>query len=580
MIKLKKLLIESPDTVHLYDDNNREINLLHYRDEDSIGFLFDKTGNFHVTDYGQSHVDIPIEGASKYEGRIWETNKIVSFWEYPKNPRQFRGIAKLLKDETDIDILQKDWKIEIKEKKTFAPKFIPTREYGKVVDKIVNPSQAEYQKHLDRMKTDIPKGWGSKKRPADMTATQHQQMKMTSDGVIKLKSLVESPDSMFVPHFGNYTDYEDNDAYPFYFIDNKLYISDNAGYTHGDSILRSGKYSKKVVDYILNNKASYGRIWVKRDAISFWSYPDDRKEMRDLADALTKHFSDNGININVWGDFNVEIYDEYGNEYDVEDEEIGVIPVKNYKGSDSPPEEERLQHLLSPAQKKNLNIPSGWGSKKRPADLTTTQRHQMKSTSDGIIKLKKLVESPDNIFMSNLEYSIEYDSDDAYAFYYIENKLYIADRPGMTHGEIPMDREAKHIFYGTKLVNPYGRVWIDTGVMSFWEYPDDRKVMRSIADDISEHFRLAHNINIKVWEDFQVEVNHDGAFNTSRSGLIPVKSYKGSDSPSEEERLQHLLSPAQKKNVDVTPGWGSKKTPAGLSNTQRHQMKSTSEGEV
>lgn len=202
-----------------------------------------------------------------------------------------------------------------------------------------------------------------------------------------------------------------------------------------------------------------------------------------------------------------------------------------------------------------------------------------------MIKLKKLIESPDCVFIPKLQYGVEYDAGDAYAFYYIENRLYIANEPGLTHGEIPVNANVKKKFEKTRSLrnentNPHGRVWIEAEILSFWQYPKDSKVMKGVADDISEHFDLVQGIHVDVWNDFQVEV-YDEYFNqyenVPESGLIPVKLYKHSNNPSEEERQRHLLSPAKKKDIEVTPGWGSKKRPADLTATQRHQMKSTSE---
>jgi hypothetical protein len=381
--KCGNIIKESPDTVNLPDDrNSARIHILRYNDGDAIGFAFDEDGKFYTTDYGQTHgEDIPVN-QTYYDGRIWTDKKIVSFWENPENAAHFRDIANLLQDRTGINILSPEWRIEIKTKgDMFAPEFIPTREYGEVSDEVIDPSEEEYQKHLDRMKTDIPKGWGSKKRPAGLTATQRKQMQSTSEN-IKLKNLIESPDIVYVPEYDFDVDYESNDAYPFYYINGKIYKSEDSGEMHSD-IYRNPKYNRKQRDEILDsNDVPYGRIWLDAKMLSFWKYPKNKREMKDVADALSKEFS--WSKIDVWNDFNVEIYGEFDDktDYIVADED--VIPVKKYRMSDEPPEEERIQHLLSPAQKSDLKIPHGWGSKKTPAGLSATQRHQMKSTSEDI----------------------------------------------------------------------------------------------------------------------------------------------------------------------------------------------------
>jgi len=43
-----------------------------------------------------------------------------------------------------------------------------------------------------------------------------------------------------------------------------------------------------------------------------------------------------------------------------------------------------------------MNTDMGVGSKKRPAGLSATQRHQLQRTSDGIIKLSNLIKNEDS----------------------------------------------------------------------------------------------------------------------------------------------------------------------------------------
>ena len=591
MIKLKKIV------EHIEEWADRAVvspnKVLKYTQRDAYAFGYpDRNGEIAISKPGDTHNDINVfDYDDDYpRGRYWINDKVIAFWVFPKDKNEMQKLIKDINDKRKKEVINSSWKIEIplQDSSIFNPlgtrdgnasrdssMLLPINDFDS--DIIKNPvkwrknAKEKMQQHMMSpiaKKIDVVGGIGSKKRPAGLTQTQSHQIKRTSDGVIELKKIVESPDAVYDYLNNTEHNYEDNDAYPFFYYQGNILLSDTPGIAHYDIKNRND----------VDREDSYdGRIWLDGKLLSFWKYPKNSSDMKKVADKLSDEFYDKfNMRIDIWRDFNIET------EEDEENREVNddyIIPVKYFAGSANQPEDEYQKHILSPAQKKDVDVTPGWGSKKTPAGLSATQRHQMKSASERTIKLKKLVESPDNIFMSDLEYSIDYDNDDAYPFYYIENKLYIADRPGKTHDEIRVNMATKRRFYDSNST-PYGRIWVDTGVMSFWQYPDDRTVMRNVADDISEHFHLVHNININVWEDFQVEVNHDGAFDTSRSGLIPVKSYKGSDSPPEEERLQHILSPAQKKDINVTPGWGSKKTPSGMSSTQRHQMKSTSERNI
>ena len=126
MIKLKKLLKESPDTIRGEDGGL----LGKWQDDDARAFAFDEDGIFHVTQWGETHTDAPAQmGPTDYEGRLWKKHKIVSFWEYPDSPEHFRDIAKLLKRKTGVDILGKQWKIEVTMEEHGEHDFIPTRDY-------------------------------------------------------------------------------------------------------------------------------------------------------------------------------------------------------------------------------------------------------------------------------------------------------------------------------------------------------------------------------------------------------------------------------------------------------------------
>ena len=235
-----------------------------------------------------------------------------------------------------------------------------------------------------------------------------------------MNKLVENPDHFNMPDGDRLSYYE---GYTFGYWRNKLYISQDLGRTHGDM---QNDFGLNMGYGDARDHFKYpGRFWVKEKVISFWRYPKTSGEMKKICDALSKLFrKQNKKSIDIWNTYSIDVIknkksgkirDTYTNDWgDIPNTcEMEIIPVKSYKSSlDRSPEELRLPHVMSPAEKARLGLQlkaKGFGAEKRfnlptkyaskvgkifsKRDIPPTLMHQLQQTSDSVIKLKGLVEN-------------------------------------------------------------------------------------------------------------------------------------------------------------------------------------------
>jgi hypothetical protein len=96
-----------------------------------------------------------------------------------------------------------------------------------------------------------------------------------------------------------------------------------------------------------------------------------------------------------------------------------------------------------------------------------------------------------------------------------------------------------------------GRMWINHGVMSLWEYPSKEEFIKYLKS-------LESKMNGKVSfnDKWQVEEPGEGGYGTD-GNMVPLSQYIGGGRWSDEERLNHLKVGSGGKTVP--PGFGSKK---------------------
>jgi len=143
-----------------------------------------------------------------------------------------------------------------------------------------------------------------------------------------------------------------------------------------------------------------------------------------------------------------------------------------------------------------------------------------------------------------------YDNIDAHPFWVEDGNI-----------EIKLARKY-HLEYVRRLPNSYsGRLWKDSKIISFWQYPDV-KTFNWIITELSRLLSHYYKEKIDIYNDgWLVEVipfdkwhNDDEAFT---SELVSVNDYKGSSQRNPKDLEQeHNISPLLKQKK-FRKGWGS-----------------------
>jgi len=438
-MKLKKLLRENPDGV--YVGNTR----LSYTEGDAHAFGIHK-GKAYFSDPGGVHFairdhlldrgeikekdydDFPyLRGDYKYPGRLWAEDKVISFWEFPKQ-NQIKSIISKLERGSGLKIWNNGWQVEVIDKggKIYRP---DSREddprepswdaYDVQGDLMLIPiekyegSQKQRGKEISHMKSpllkkgrrEVPMGMGSKKKVKGQrkgetpAAARHRIRKGLGDGTIKLgELLLENPDGVSI---GKYNLEWHRNAVPFGMWKNKMYVG-SEGYTHGDMQSPDGWLSRKSLKFP-------GRLWYKKKVITFWEFPK-KNQMKSIVSKIEDAFKEeHGKTIKIWNNgYKIEILDKGGKIYDPKDKRWGawddfpagtaqkLIPLEDYQGSEKQVGKGK-SHAVSPMLKKDKQVPKGMGSKKdvrgaKKGELPAAARHRMrKGLGDGVIRFKDLI---------------------------------------------------------------------------------------------------------------------------------------------------------------------------------------------
>lgn len=184
-------------------------------------------------------------------------------------------------------------------------------------------------------------------------------------GYRSIRKLYESPDTIDIPELDIYTFFEDPDARPFCYINDK-----DTFYIHNQPVMHVGLINDTIRNYIAKNKLEdnantrvevgrllgfydnrgyplgiNGRIWTQTRTMSFWDYPtvDEFKK-------ILNHLSNNGVKIN--DKWRVEVY--LPNDVD-----STLIPIGEYNGKAAAIHDDRKaeldkmreQHTMSPIEK-------------------------------------------------------------------------------------------------------------------------------------------------------------------------------------------------------------------------------------
>ena len=365
-------LTEDPDVINVYGIS------ADYRDMDAIPFTMAKgqddkvfvgtNGGMHGS-IQRMYPEYKIDRLDNfiYDGRIWIDQKIISFWTYPpKNifKQYMINLQAELKKVLDIDVNiwnDPNFKIEVRnvddegnDINGTSNVLIPLNQYNGSEDWSEEQKQQHLLSPMQKKKTEVPQGLGSKKYGEKKPLEYRQALQKSESLNIDIRNLIketiinENPDHINI-NGKRLADYGDLDARPFAMIEdygNDVFVGD-------PQAMHDEIYQAYDIPVDIPMKYE-GRIWTNRKIISFWNYPP-----RNIIKTYVKNLGD-ALNINIWDDpdYRIEVKD-----IDTDDDSI-LIPLQQYDGSINPSDAEKQQHLLSPIQKKKTEVPQGVGSKR------------------------------------------------------------------------------------------------------------------------------------------------------------------------------------------------------------------------
>ena len=173
--------------------------------------------------------------------------------------------------------------------------------------------------------------------------------------------------------------YKDSDARAFF-------VTVNSDHTKVEKLYIGGEGDcHKDLEYDEDEEKMYpGRLWLKGKIMAFWIYPNEvlfADIIKKLEKELRRKIFNNRWRIEVIEKKNKikrkkykgEDEDYYGTNHEYGQSHYKIIPLDNYIGSENPPEEAKIQHLMNWKEKAlakkqgELNM-KGWGSDKTAWD--------------------------------------------------------------------------------------------------------------------------------------------------------------------------------------------------------------------
>ena len=321
------------------------------------------------------------------------------------------------------------------------------------------------------------------------------------------------------------------------------YLTDNQKDSEIDQI-----YNRYSID--LRDEMEYdGRLWTMWKMISFWRYPENKSKLYSILQDIERKENLDIIDNN----YRIEVRDEEG--------EYFVIPIEDYQGKYHK-EIERKPHEMPDMKwrqmggKKSIPYHTQYKLSKMGKIPAKYRFYKEKNVAEQIIydEIRKLEESPDNILLPTGERFHCLDGD---AYPFIVNRNDVGDvyvhKPRSYHGEFEYDLSKKENFgIGYK-----GRIWLDSKLISFWEYPKDKeelfKVLRGVEDGLEN--QLDKPINIVNDPDYRIEVYEDSIDDDSdvkikKPKLIPLKDFAGE--MYQPPQIDHLLGQTEKQRLKMT----------------------------
>ena len=281
-------------------------------------------------------------------GRLWKDSKVISFWKYPENYKQLKNVLNIISNENNI-VFDDNWLLDFyidndddfdvfneNNIKTYSTKeynyyaLIPFNKLDVIYDDLDSSGVDEnsFKRHLNTAtKNPVPYGFGSKnpkKKSLEYRQllyqescdavdidTNYDKIRWTDNDNItfiyynnRYYSINEYPSTHYKLISNNKDLYENdimldtiiNDIEVKYNIDvEKIqlinYISNKP--TNREDLTRVKplplyKYNieTRVMKYYRDNAIS-GRFWKNNKVISFWKYPNNYKQLKNILDTIS-----------------------------------------------------------------------------------------------------------------------------------------------------------------------------------------------------------------------------------------------------------------------------------------------------
>lgn len=531
----------------------------------------------------------------KYPGRLWRKNKVITFWEFPEKG-EMPEVLKELGDAIGEKIYgNPEWKIETNKFEESSDKrlFVSASEYKGSENYSAAELAADHAKSplLKRPNTSGPGKLRSRTYPGEIPAkTRAEATKYAyteNKKEIVRSSLNENPNAIYLRDEDMYTDWDNLTNIVFSkYGDDKVWSSFNKPGdldTHYD-LFRNVLNKAKGEDEINKIQRSApnsgrglcsGRIFPDQKLITFWFFPEDRKEFDDLIRQMNVEY-DLGID-DTWEvelpSERMEVKDSgWGDWYPDENSQY-FIPVSKYKGGyERPKEEIEQEHEKSPLLKKKKKVPRGIGSNQPDTRRPLKYRQAMYAES---LKEESLNENPNAIIdpkewekrkdqPSYTPNKIEYDEAGAIPFgYYGDPPTLVIGTSKQTHMHVLNKAKKKDLIQTAGQFKERGRnsgrVFSEQKVISFWNFPKDYNELIKVVKDLE----TLTGLDIQNDPEWRVEIpsgefkkaldKDEGSWGSwhprvGQVAYIPISQYKGGHTRSEDElKIKHTDNPMEKE---------------------------------
>lgn len=592
------------DSINVGDDFKDRIDKIKWQDVERM-MMHSGIADFYKFLYGEEHTHNLISDRSGfgYPGRLWVNKKIISFWEYP-NKEKLHLLIKMLRDEINniygINIDFSAFEIEIKQNEYVADLDIDDEDYEPdmdwaqsqkngilipIKDFISSNDATEHEMQAIHLlpsdeKKNTPQMQAARDADAERLANKFNgNVSQAEWNAAKNKYQGESKKikitSSQLNEIKNYLLKEEQNL-------NKLF---HASRTPIDNIASYSDYKKEKSGY-------YEGMFFYDDLSQYQNYFNHQKYNKDKY-----YFYEISVgNLNL---YNLEDADKLKDE-----SRKGGFPANNGSGYyesrylDSigydgiknrteiilfHPEKFEFKLLSSPEMNEEITIPVTTGdtimmgkfkNKKTVVKTIDKDAHGMPTINGKqAATFRTIKEDKDSISLKYNGEHINLSNEDieAMPFVYYHNKVYVGYTPYLGdsyvdagyedsnyetnypnyHEDIPdfyrfinKDNENYHIdlpMYRNDFTY-IGRVWLDSDVVSFYKYPEDKSKMKQIMGLLSDEIYEVYGERFNFNKTLVNILDGDG-----KETLIPMSEYVGSDNVQDDKMETPHLLPADKK---------------------------------